>query len=193
METYNLSTEFDDRLNSPLIIKPNVFKDERGLFFESWNQTTFNNIFSKNIVFVQDNCSLSKSGVIRGLHYQLPPIPQAKLVRCSVGKIFDVVVDIRSKSNTFGKWAAVELSESNNKQLWVPEGFAHGFLTLSDLAFVEYKTTNKWAKDLERSIIWSDKEISIEWPINQFIEFSLSQKDSDAPNLKTAKLKGDIF
>ena len=138
----------------PLLIKPEVFSDSRGFFMESWNQKSFNNLFSDPINFVQDNHSFSFKSVLRGLHYQLNPHAQAKLVRCVSGEIFDVLVDLRLKSSTFGEWTGVDLSAENFNQLWVPIGFAHGFLTKSESAVVLYKTTEFWYKELDRSLNW---------------------------------------
>jgi len=147
-----------------LIIEPDVFEDARGFFFESFNQKKFNDTLGKEITFVQDNHSYSKQGVLRGLHYQTEPMAQDKLVRAGSGCIFDVAVDIRPESPTFKQWVGVELSAENKKQLWIPEGFAHGFLTLSPKADVLYKATNYWSKSHERTIIFNDKTINIEWP-----------------------------
>ena len=164
-------------LNIPdiLLIEPQVFGDERGFFFESFNQNKFEEAMGKKINFVQDNHSKSVRGVLRGLHYQLPPKAQGKLVRVIQGEVFDVAVDLRQSSPTFGKWVGEILSSENKKQLWIPEGFAHGFLTLSDSAEFLYKTTNYYVKDLERCIIWNDKSINIDWIIDS--KPSLSPKD----------------
>lgn len=162
------------------IIEPTVFNDERGFFFESFNQEKFDIAIGKNIKFVQDNHSRSSHGVVRGLHFQLPPFAQGKLVRVVKGEVFDVAVDIRKSSPTFGKWVAEKLSAENKKQLWIPEGFAHGFLTLSDSAEFLYKTTNYYSKESERSIIWSDADINIDWPKTSAI--SISDKDNVAKN-----------
>ena len=164
------------------LIYPQVFHDRRGFFFESWNQKTFNTKVSPCIEFFQDNHSCSSKGTLRGLHYQLPPYEQGKLVRCIYGEIFDVAIDLRRSSNTFGKWAGVYLSSDNFQQFFIPAGFAHGFLTLSEKAEVLYKATNYWHKDSERSIKWNDPFLKIDWPLN--IEFQLSSKDKLAPLLK---------
>ncbi|HDV3963059.1 TPA: dTDP-4-dehydrorhamnose 3,5-epimerase, partial [Escherichia coli] len=132
------------------------FSDERGFFFESFNQKIFEEAVGRKVEFVQDNHSKSSKGVLRGLHYQLEPYAQGKLVRCVVGEVFDVAVDIRKSSSTFGKWVGVNLSSENKRQLWIPEGFAHGFLVLSETAEFVYKTTNFYSYPHERSIIWSD-------------------------------------
>jgi dTDP-4-dehydrorhamnose 3,5-epimerase len=147
-----------------LILEPKVFGDARGFFFESYNETYFKQATGLDVKFVQDNHSRSSKGVLRGLHYQLPPHAQGKLVRCVRGAVFDVAVDIRKSSPTFGKWVGVELSEDNNRQFWIPPGFAHGFLTLTDKADFLYKTTDYYAPSCERSILWSDPVIEIQWP-----------------------------
>ncbi|WP_338308105.1 dTDP-4-dehydrorhamnose 3,5-epimerase, partial [Escherichia coli] len=144
-----------------LIFEPKVFSDERGFFFESFNQKIFEEAVGRKVEFVQDNHSKSSKGVLRGLHYQLEPYAQGKLVRCVVGEVFDVAVDIRKSSSTFGKWVGVNLSSENKRQLWIPEGFAHGFLVLSETAEFVYKTTNFYSYPHERSIIWSDSNINI--------------------------------
>ena len=158
-----------------LVIEPTVFGDERGFFLESFNQQTWEVETGLKTVFVQDNHSRSTRGVLRGLHYQLPPHAQAKLVRCSVGEIYDVAVDIRRHSRTLGQWYGCALSEENKKQLWVPEGFAHGFMVLSEVAEVQYKTTDYYAPQSDRAIIWNDSDLKIDWPID--IPPVLSAKD----------------
>jgi len=160
-----------------LLIEPECFGDDRGYFFESFNQENFNKATGKKINFVQDNHSKSIKGVLRGLHYQLPPKAQGKLVRVTQGEVFDVVVDLRQTSVTFGKWAGEILSAENKKQIWIPEGFAHGFLTLSDTAEFLYKTTNFYSLEHEHSIIWNDPNIGINWPD---INIVLSAKDKVA-------------
>ena len=164
------------------IIEPAVFGDERGFFFESFNQAKFNQAVGYDVAFVQDNHSRSAKGVLRGLHYQLPPHPQGKLVRCVVGEVFDVAVDIRKSSPNFGQWVGVHLSAENKRQLWIPPGFAHGFLTLSEHAEFLYKTTDYWAKDCEQAIIWNDPSIAIDWPAFDGQPL-LSEKDQLAPKL----------
>ena len=164
------------------IIEPAVFGDERGFFFESFNQAKFNQAVGYDVAFVQDNHSRSAKGVLRGLHYQLPPHPQGKLVRCVVGEVFDVAVDIRKSSPSFGQWVGVHLSAENKRQLWIPPGFAHGFLTLSEYAEFLYKTTDYWAKDCEQAITWNDPSIAIDWPSFDGQPL-LSEKDRLAPKL----------
>ena len=182
-------------LRGALVINVKKFTDIRGFFFESWNQKEFNNIVGRNINFVQDNHSRSFLGVLRGMHYQLNPKPQGKLVRATHGRIFDVLVDLRKDSLTFGTWAGVELNSKDCNQLWVPPGFAHGFLTISDVAEVQYKTTNFWEKELERSIYWNDPTINIKWPLNNIDSNipSLSEKDSNAQSFLKSKKLGEVF
>lgn len=158
-----------------ILLEPKVFGDERGFFFESYNQMTFETVTGLSPVFVQDNHSKSTKGVLRGLHYQLPPKAQAKLVRVVQGKVFDVAVDIRKNSPTFGQYIGEVLSADNKKQLWIPEGFAHGFLTLSETADLLYKTTEYYAAEYEHCIMWNEPAISIQWPID--VEPVLSTKD----------------
>jgi len=160
-----------------LLIEPEIFGDDRGFFFESFNQENFKKVVGKKINFVQDNHSKSIKGVLRGLHYQLPPKAQGKLVRVTQGEVFDVVVDLRQSSVSFGKWVGEILSAENKKQIWIPEGFAHGFLTLSDTAEFLYKTTNFYSLEHEHSIIWNDPNIGINWPD---INIVLSAKDKVA-------------
>lgn len=156
-----------DRLSIPdlVVLTPKVFGDERGFFFESFNESTFEHLTGVKTTFVQDNHSRSQKGVLRGLHYQLPPKAQGKLVRVVQGEVFDVAVDVRKRSPTFGQWAAVHLSAENKQQFWIPPGFAHGFVTLSETAEFLYKTTDYYAPAYERCIAWNDKTIGIQWPI----------------------------
>ena len=154
-----------------LIIEPKVFGDNRGFFFESFNQEAFNNAVGQDVQFVQDNHSRSAKGVLRGLHYQIQQ-PQGKLVRVVRGAVFDVAVDLRKWSSTFGQWAGAELSEDNHRQFWVPAGFAHGFVVLSDSAECLYKTTDYYAPEFERCIIWNDPDIGINWPIEDAPQLS---------------------
>jgi dTDP-4-dehydrorhamnose 3,5-epimerase len=167
-----------------LIIEPKVFGDERGFFFESFNQRRFNELTGTDFQFVQDNHSRSAQNVLRGLHYQIQQ-PQGKLVRVVQGSVYDVAVDIRRSSATFGQHVGVELSAENKRMLWVPPGFAHGFLVLSDTAEFLYKTTDYWAPEFERSIAWNDPAINIDWPIQG--EPSLSAKDQQGKLLKEAE------
>jgi len=156
------------------VLSPKTYTDNRGSFFESWNKKTFSELLNVNYEFVQDNHSISAEGTLRGLHYQFPN-PQGKLVRVINGEIFDVIVDIRKSSSTFGQWRGVNLSSDNMKQIWIPPGFAHGFLTLSNTAIVSYKTTNYYSKDHEINIRFDS--FNIDWPkLN--IKYILSTKDS---------------
>lgn len=170
-----------------LILEPKVFGDARGFFYESFNQQIFQSATGLDVQFVQDNHSLSSKGVLRGLHYQLPPHAQGKLVRCVRGAVFDVAVDIRMGSSTFGKWMGVELSETNFRQFWIPPGFAHGFVTLSEKAEFLYKTTDYYAPTHDRSIIWNDPSIGIVWP-DLDGQIQLSAKDGAAKTLAEADL-----
>lgn len=157
-----------------VLIEPKVFGDTRGFFFESFNQRAFDEALGRHVEFVQDNQSLSACGVLRGLHYQIHQ-PQGKLVRVVAGEVFDVAVDLRRSSPTFGRWVGAVLSADNKHQLWVPEGFAHGFLVLSDTAEFLYKTTDYYAPAHERCICWDDPDISVDWPLGEPLR--LSEKD----------------
>jgi len=168
-----------------LIIEPKVFGDSRGFFFESFNQNAFNDATGQNAQFVQDNHSRSAKGVLRGLHYQIQQ-PQGKLVRVTSGAVFDVAVDIRKSSPTFGQWVGVELNTENHRQLWVPAGFAHGFVVLSETADFLYKTTNYYAPEFERCITWNDPSIGINWPTD--MEPQLSGKDQQGLLLSDAEV-----
>lgn len=168
-----------------LIIEPSVFGDVRGFFYESFNQKDFNEITGQNLKFVQDNHSRSSKGVLRGLHYQIQQ-PQGKLVRVVHGAVFDVAVDIRKRSSTFGKWVGVELNENNHKQLWVPPGFAHGFVVISESADFIYKTTDYYAPEHERCIAWDDPDIGIGWLFEKAP--TVSAKDAAGSNLRNAEL-----
>jgi len=152
-------------LSGVLIIEPRVFGDERGFFFESFNQKAFRQATGVDVNFVQDNHSRSARGVLRGLHYQIEQ-PQGKLVRVVRGAVFDVAVDLRKSSPTFGQWLGLELTEENKRQLWIPAGFAHGFMTLSESADFLYKTSDYYAPQFERCIAWDDPELAIDWPLN---------------------------
>jgi len=167
-----------------LIIEPRVYEDKRGFVFESFNQRVFNQIVGENIQFVQDNHSRSAHGVLRGLHYQLRQ-PQGKLVRVVRGGVFDVAVDLRKSSSTFGRWVGVELTEDKCQQLWIPPGFAHGFVVISESADFLYKTTDYYAPEHERCIIWDDAEIAIEWPLSTTPQ--LSAKDAAGGSFAAAE------
>jgi dTDP-4-dehydrorhamnose 3,5-epimerase len=177
-----------ERLEIPsvMLITPKVFGDDRGFFYESYNKKLFENATGVDCEFVQDNHSKSQRGVLRGLHYQLPPKAQGKLVRVVHGEVYDVVVDIRRASPTFGRWVGATLSAVNMRQLWIPEGFAHGFLTISEKAEFLYKATDYYAPQYERCIAWNDADINIQWPLRS--EPNLSAKDQRAPPLRQAEL-----
>jgi len=189
-EFNQLKTKKGIEINGPILLKPKVLKDERGFFYESWNEhswegilKTYNQTYKS---FVQDNHSKSIKGVLRGLHFQKDPFPQGKLIRCIIGEIFDVAVDIRKNSSTFGDWIGTRLSATNKNQFWIPEGFAHGFLTLTDIAEVNYKTTNLWNKNCEECLLWEDKNIGIDWPIHEcnIERLLISSKDREGKPLK---------
>lgn len=168
-----------------IVIEPKVFGDARGFFYESFNGLAFDEAVGRHVEFVQDNHSRSSQGVLRGLHYQIQQ-PQGKLVRVVRGAVFDVAVDIRQSSSTFGQWVGVELTEENHRQLWVPPGFAHGFLVLSTTADFLYKTTDYYAPQYERSIAWNDPQLAVKWP-DIGTKPSLSLKDANAAQLAAAE------
>jgi dTDP-4-dehydrorhamnose 3,5-epimerase len=170
-----------------MLIEPKVFGDDRGFFLESFNQQAFNEATGTDHQFVQDNHRRSRQGVLRGLHYQLPPHAQGKLVRVVRGAVFDVAVDIRKGSPTFGQWVGAGLTEDNHRQLWVPPGFAHGFVVLSDSADFLYKATSFYAPQADRGIAWNDPAIGVQWP-QLDVELSLSDKDLRQPLLADAEL-----
>ena len=173
-----------------LLIEPQIFKDERGFFYESFNQDKFEKMTGKKITFVQDNYSKSNKNTLRGLHYQVSPMAQGKLVSVFQGEILDVVVDLRKSSKTFGDFICQELNSFKKQQLWIPEGFAHGFLVTSDFAEVMYKTTNFYNPNSERSIIWNDPDLSINWP--NHAEILLSDKDKKASPFLRAEFFTDF-
>ncbi len=170
-------------LQEVLILEPKVFGDDRGFFFESFNQRDFEQVTGLNVTFVQDNHSRSSKGVLRGLHYQIEH-PQGKLVRVSEGEVFDVAVNLQRGHPDFGRWAGVHLSGQNKRQVWIPPGFAHGFVVLSDTADFLYKTTDYYAPEHERSLLWNDPDLGIEWPID--FAPALAKKDMAAPTLQNA-------
>ena len=169
----------ETKISDVIIIEPTVFGDARGYFLESYNQKKFEEVVGKTF-FVQDNESKSSKGVLRGLHFQKPPFQQAKLVRCIEGEVLDVAVDIRKNSKTYGKYISVLLSGENKRQLFVPRGFAHGFLVLSDSATFAYKVDNTYAPDHDAGILWKDKELNIQWGIED-CEVIVSKKDAELP------------
>ncbi len=186
MEYKSLKNNSGIEINGPIIIQLESFSDSRGIFFESWNQKKFDQILNEKINFVQDNNSVSSKGVLRGLHYQISPKPQGKLIRCSAGSVYDVAVDLRRESKTFGKYVSTYLRSGDLKQFWIPSGFAHGFIALENGSVVNYKTTEFWDKKCERSIIWNDEDLNIDWPINKFDLMNplVSKKDSKASNFQ---------
>jgi dTDP-4-dehydrorhamnose 3,5-epimerase len=182
-----MGTATDLALLGLLIYEPAVFGDDRGFFYEAWNRRAFAEATGEDPEFVQDNHSRSVAGVLRGIHYQLEPHSQGKLVRAAIGRIWDVAVDLRRSSPTFGQWVGVELSEENHKQLWIPPGFGHGFLVLSEVADVLYKATDYYAPALDRSLRWNDPTLGIDWPVDG-AEPVLSAKDAAAPFLEDAEV-----
>ena len=168
-----------------LILEPKVFGDERGFFYESYNQRAFRQATGLDVPFVQDNHSRSAQGVLRGLHYQVRQ-PQGKLVRCTLGEVYDVAVDLRKGSQSFGQWVGEILSADNKRMMWIPEGFAHGFLVLSEFAEFLYKTTDYYSAENERSILWNDPELGIAWLV--LGEPVLSAKDQVAPRMRDADI-----
>ncbi len=169
-----------------LILEPQVFEDERGFFLESFNQREFARVTGLDVQFVQDNHSRSKRHVLRGLHYQVGR-PQGKLVRVVTGEVFDVAVDLRRASAHFGRWVGVTLSALNYRQLWIPPGFAHGFLVLSEVAEVLYKTTDYWVPEQERSLAWNDPDVAVHWPLQGGAP-QLAPKDAQAPRWADAQV-----
>ena len=177
----------ETKLKGCFIIEPQVFDDERGYFFESFNQKNFNEIVNQNINFVQDNESFSSKGVLRGLHYQIGVYAQAKLVRVIKGSVLDVAVDVRKESSTYKQYISIELTGQNKKQLFIPRGFAHGFIVLSNTAIFSYKCDNFYKKGYEGGIIYNDKDLNIDWKLDEE-EFIVSEKDLQLPMLKKAIL-----
>jgi dTDP-4-dehydrorhamnose 3,5-epimerase len=178
-------TAIETSIPDVIVLEPKVFGDARGFFFESFNQREFELALGCAVTFVQDNHSRSRMGVLRGLHYQLQN-PQGKLVRVTHGEVYDVAVDLRRKSRTFGRWVSETLSADNKKQLWIPPGFAHGFLVLSESADFLYKTTDYYYPQHERSLLWNDPDVGIAWPLRQ--EPLLASKDAEAPALRQAQV-----
>ena len=195
MKSENIKSNKGNLIADLFLISPEIFHDARGHFYESWNKDIFNEVIGREIDFMQDNQSSSKKGVLRGLHYQINPYPQGKLIRCVKGEIFDVAIDLRQSSNTFCEWTGIFLNEKNKKQFWIPEGFAHGFLTISSTADVLYKTNNFWNKDLERCIKWNDNKLGINWPLNNInlLYPTISNKDENGASLDEAIFNSEIF
>ena len=190
MEIKHLSSNKGNTLEGIYLIKPKIYEDQRGFFYESWNQASFNDALGEKILFMQDNHSSSNIGVLRGLHYQIEPKTQGKLVRCISGSVFDVAVDIRKGSSTFCEWTSLILDNSNKFMIWIPSGFAHGFLSLENNSEVIYKASGLWSKEHERSLRWDDKNINISWPLEKLncTLPHLSEKDASAPFLKNAEI-----
>lgn len=178
-------------LEGVLVLEPRIFGDDRGWFFESYNADRFSEAVGRTVTFVQDNHSLSARGVLRGIHFQTREAAQGKLVRATAGEIYDVAVDLRKSSPTFGQWTGVALSADNKRQLWVPAGFGHAFLVTSDTAEVQYKVDAYWSPEHERSLRWNDPAIGIEWP--DAGEVRLSDKDRVAPDLNLLNAEGELF
>ena len=191
MESELIYSNKGNIMQGPLLLMPSIFKDKRGYFLETWNQNAFNKSLDKEVNFVQDNQSFSKKGVVRGMHFQIPPHQQSKLVRCLYGSIFDVIVDIRKTSKTFGEWYGIELKALDHYQLWIPFGFAHGFLSLTEESVVLYKVDQFRYQDDERVLKWNDEFTAIQWP-NINYSYTLSDKDKNAPKLSEIN-QDDLF
>lgn len=187
----------ETKIKDLLIFEPRVFADERGWFMESFNQKNFEQALAERNLpipnFVQDNHSMSQKGVLRGLHYQLNPHAQGKLVRVVQGRAWDVAVDIRQDSANFGQWVGVELTGENHRQFWIPAGFAHGFIALEDNTQFLYKTTDYYAKECERSLVWNDAELAIDWPIEADMQLKLTVKDQEAATFSQARAAQALF
>lgn len=195
MKVTKLRTNTNKIFEGPLLLIPEIYQDIRGSFYEFWNKDEFNKLISKEVVFVQDNISFSKKGVLRGLHYQIYPYSQSKLIACKKGSIYDVAIDLRKSSNTFGKYCFAYLTAENRNQFWIPAGFAHGFIALSDNTEVQYKVEGLRNVEFERSIKWDDVDLDIKWPIlkNKISQVILSDKDSSATSFREAINLGDVF
>ena len=192
MKVSNLGHNKNGFFDGPLLLEPTIFSDNRGVFSETWNFSLFNKIVGSEICFVQDNQSLSKKGVLRGMHFQKTPNDQGKLVRCVKGSVFDVIVDLRKSSKTFKLWGGINLSSHNSLQLWIPPGFAHGFLSLEENTLFEYKVTQYWSKESERTLDWKDEKIGIKWPLSG-IKVFLSDKDLKGDTFENLRKNNEIF
>ena len=181
MDAIQINSHKNKLIEGPLLLKPNIFNDDRGYFYESWNKKSLEKLVFENLNFVQDNHSKSKLGVLRGMHFQIPPKAQAKLVRCTHGEIFDVIVDLRMNSKTFGEWYGVYLNENNKFQLWIPKGFAHGYLCLDKINTILYLLNKKYSGKKNSGFRWNDKTFNIKWNITKPI---LSRKDSNLEGYK---------
>jgi len=195
MEIKKLQTNLGNFIEGPILIIPSVIKDERGFFYESWNQKKFNKVIGKEVNFVQDNHSKSSKSILRGLHYQINNAAQGKLVRCTSGIIFDVAVDIRISSPTFKEYVGIKIDQNNKFMFWIPEGFAHGFLAMSENVEVQYKTNEYWSKEHERIIKWDDPSLEINWPLSNLDnkKVSLSDRDRNAPLIDSLNWDKDLF
>ena len=195
MEIKKLQTNLGNFIEGPILIIPSVIKDERGFFYESWNQKKFNNFIGEEVNFVQDNHSKSSKSILRGLHYQINNAAQGKLVRCTSGIIFDVAVDIRISSPTFKEYVGIKIDQNNKFMFWIPEGFAHGFLAMSENVEVQYKTNEYWSKEHERIIKWDDPSLEINWPLSNLDnkKVSLSDRDRNAPLIDSLNWDKDLF
>ena len=194
MKAYFIKDDSSNLISGPIVFTPEIFSDNRGNFLETWNKKKFNDLVKHEVNFVQDNESYSKQGTLRGLHYQLNPYSQEKLIRVVKGEIYDVIVDLRKDSKTFSKWAGIKLNSDIKNQLWIPHGFAHGFLTLSKDAIVGYKVTNFWEKDFEKTLYWKDNQVNIKWPLQQKnIIPKLSKKDQKGNTFKELLARGELF
>ena len=194
MQKITLKSNKNNLLDGVILIKPEIFSDRRGFFYESWNLVNFNEKIGITN-FCQDNHSHSLRGVLRGIHYQINPFAQGKLIRCTSGEIYDVAVDLRKDSPTYKEWVSVQLNDTNKNLLWIPEGFGHGFLTLSRSADVQYKVTKKWTRESEKSILWDDPDLKINWPINKLDSDQplISEKDSAGLTIKKAEKLDFVF
>lgn len=195
MKIKNVISSKGNVFDGPKIITPKIFNDDRGNFHESWNLKQFNKAIGYEVDFVQDNESCSSIGVLRGMHYQIHPNAQSKLVRVNRGSIFDVIIDVREKSETFAEWAGINLDDKKKEQLWIPQGFAHGFLALKRRVIVSYKVDKYWSNICERTLLWNDCNINIEWPFQKYkLEKPLiSIKDGKGTYLKDLVSRGEIF
>ena len=195
MKIKELYTKDNKLINGPFLIYPEIYQDKRGYFYELWNQTEFDKKIGNEIKFIQDNISLSKKGVLRGLHYQNNPNPQGKLVCCRRGAIYDVAIDLRKNSITFGMYCFAYLTGENKHQFWIPNGFAHGFLAIENDTEVQYKVQGLRVINYERSIKWDDSQLAINWPLleNGINEITLSDRDAKAPSFSEIIESGDYF
>ena len=190
-----LTSNKNNKIKGPIVFYPEIFHDERGYFYETWNKEIFNQFIFDDVDFIQDNQSVSKKNVLRGLHFQLDPRAQCKLVRVVKGKVNDVIVDLRLNSPTFSEWSNIELSCKRNNQLWIPRGFAHGFLSLTDNTILQYKVNNYWSPKHERTLKWNDNDLNIKWHNKDFekFDFIISNKDQNGFSLNYLIQSNEIF